>query len=1226
MKILRRLVIVLGILLILVGILYEAGRRLLASQYVADKVSSHLAQAYGGPVKLDSVDVGLHGSNVSGLRLYEQGQENKAATEPWVSVEEVQTDVSLLDAIRGAAVPHQITLTGAAIELHFDKTGRLLTDLPKTGGESAVFPAVRIVRGRLTLRQDGREPLTITGIDGDVKAEGEAVVVKGTIADPTWGDWEVGGNWDKQASKGSATLTCERARLVQARLGQLPFIPNSVWREVNKIDGLARVELRLSAADNHADYRLSLEPIDATLHVPSIDLGGKLTGGEIVVWDDQVRLRNVAGQTADGQLRINADLDFRDETHTRMEYAVDAKRLNLVKLPATWGLPRQITGNLSGTARLVVTVAKGQVHTSGEGDAVVTEAKLAGNPAKPIQLKLRPSGRGFHFVTPPPASTRAASAVLLATLLLAPAPADPLDMALDLPVKALDQMVSGVHLVTRQIVSAGRKLQVLLPRPKDAPPPDQASYLDINLGLEDVDLEPLLRNLGVQLPFAVAGKLSFDLHAGIPTDTPREYQAYRLRGSATLAWLTLEGLRLEQVRARVAYANGVLQLEELTGLVPDLSGAPGQFDGTAQLQLFPAGDLSAQVALKRLPLARLGSLVPGLAKNVSGVVSSNVSLRAPETRLSDPTSWTASGSLAADQVAVCGVQLQTLAAKLELDRGRFRATNLRTSLYDGEVTGSAVLLLEAGETGEVNLGFTKLNLTGLMASLPALPIRLEGRAGGTLKVKLPPPPPRGEREFTADLKVEASQLKVQGIPAEKLHGTVTYKERVADYQFEGNTLGGTFRIDGKYPLPAAAPAPPLPRGQEGRLRLEKLQLNRVWAFLGIEAALKPLHGTIAFSLDFGQDRAGRLTGTGDYAIRRLRWDEKNFSDEALGGPVDLDSSRLRLVIASNRWGAGLVRGQVDLSVRELGTGWFNLEVDRVDLVRLLVPFPSLGSRLQGSVVARLYGTIGPQWRGSGTVGLVGSQVYGIDVNEWCLPVEFAVTPAYGYGYLNVHNGVILVGTGQASTDARLTWGGDTRLDGKMCFRGVEIRRLLLHTPELQNYGSGLVFGDLTCAGTGIRSFDDVIFNLDVTLRNTQALQLPVLRQFIPFLTFNLSGATVFDQGRLRARLNQGLLRIERLSLQSRLVRLFLDGTVTVPEGRLDLNATVNTCLTLPYKLDMSGPPPAAAQLPAFLVLRVTAILSSLAVHLHVGGTYRGPTIQVQPLRTLTEEAARFFLL
>jgi hypothetical protein len=269
-------------------------------------------------------------------------------------------------------------------------------------------------------------------------------------------------------------------------------------------------------------------------------------------------------------------------------------------------------------------------------------------------------------------------------------------------------------------------------------------------------------------------------------------------------------------------------------------------------------------------------------------------------------------------------------------------------------------------------------------------------------------------------------------------------------------------------------------------------------------------------------------------------------------------------------------------------------------------------------VAQLQGTIGPRWRGSGTVGLVDSQVYGIDVNEWRLPVEFAFTPAYGYGYLNVDNGVLLVGTGQAPAEIRLTWGGGTRLEGKMQLRGVELRRLLLHSPELQNYGSGLIFGDLEFNGTGLRSFDDITFALDVTLRNTQALQMPVLRQFLPFLAFNLSAATVFDQGRLRARLSRGLLRVERLSLQSRLVRLFLDGTVTVPQGRLDLEATVSTGGALVNKLDTTKAPLA--------VLRVPAVLASLGVHLHVGGTYRGPTIQVQPLRTLTEEAARFFLL
>src|SRR3954453_11661510 len=99
-----RLGVALGIIVLLGVLLYEVGRRLLASQYVSDQIASRLAKAYGGPVHVDQLDVGMHGSSVQDLRLYPADSEG-AKEEPWVVVKQVTTDVSLWDAIRGAVVP-----------------------------------------------------------------------------------------------------------------------------------------------------------------------------------------------------------------------------------------------------------------------------------------------------------------------------------------------------------------------------------------------------------------------------------------------------------------------------------------------------------------------------------------------------------------------------------------------------------------------------------------------------------------------------------------------------------------------------------------------------------------------------------------------------------------------------------------------------------------------------------------------------------------------------------------------------------------------------------------------------------------------------------------------------------------------------------------------------------------------------------------------------------------
>jgi hypothetical protein len=114
---------------------------------------------------------------------------------------------------------------------------------------------------------------------------------------------------------------------------------------------------------------------------------------------------------------------------------------------------------------------------------------------------------------------------------------------------------------------------------------------------------------------------------------------------------------------------------------------------------------------------------------------------------------------------------------------------------------------------------------------------------------------------------------------------------------------------------------------------------------------------------------------------------------------------------------------------------------------------------------------------------------------------------------------------------------------------------------------------------------------------------------------------------LRGRLSGGLFRIETLGLSGSPVNVFTEGTVT-PEGRLNLDviATTGRVAVNPNVLRLLGLSlPTVGPIPLGLVLEVTTYLSSRSIHLHVTGTTRHPSVHVEPLQLLTEEAVRFFL-
>src|SRR5262249_30223453 len=154
-----------------------------------------------------------------------------------------------------------------------------------------------------------------------------------------------------------------------------------------------------------------------------------------------------------------------------------------------------------------------------------------------------------------------------------------------------DTIYGGIRAAGRAVTEAGVKAIGALPKgditkpaPAEAPP----TYLDINLNLRDVDLARLVKDLGVKVPFDVAGRLSMKVRASLPVDRPRDLKLYKVSGTATLSTFTLSGVEMSDVNARVRYDNGVLRLDEAHARV----GTGGSFFGTARLGVVPEGDLT----------------------------------------------------------------------------------------------------------------------------------------------------------------------------------------------------------------------------------------------------------------------------------------------------------------------------------------------------------------------------------------------------------------------------------------------------------------------------------------------------------------------------------------------------------------------------------------------------------------------------------------------------------
>src|SRR5206468_928493 len=147
------------------------------------------------------------------------------------------------------------------------------------------------------------------------------------------------------------------------------------------------LSFQLAQADPRFRLDITVGTGTTQLRVESIGLVTEGTHGKVTVEQDVVKLSGVSGKAAGGEILGDATLDFRGPV-TKMDFHLTARNLDVSRLPRSWELPSQITGNLSGKADLVVTVKGGRVHTSGSGQGTIGEARLAGFPAEPIQLRL----------------------------------------------------------------------------------------------------------------------------------------------------------------------------------------------------------------------------------------------------------------------------------------------------------------------------------------------------------------------------------------------------------------------------------------------------------------------------------------------------------------------------------------------------------------------------------------------------------------------------------------------------------------------------------------------------------------------------------------------------------------------------------------------------------------------------------------------------------------------
>lgn len=746
---------------------------------------------------------------------------------------------------------------------------------------------------------------------------------------------------------------------------------------------------------------------------------------------------------------------------------------------------------------------------------------------------------------------------------------------------------------------------------------DPRTELTARLDVSQLPLGEMTRafpDLGEVIAGAVTGSLSLR----IPADRLDDVTALSAEASLKAEKLTLAQRSVTGLSLKLSVRDGTARL---TDAVTRAEGLP--ITGTASLGLRVPFPFQAKFSASDSDGIALHALVPEL--NWPVPVNGKLTTRTEASGTVVPFTVQASGSVAAEDLTLGTARVQKFSFNWTATPEVLRIADLAANIYAGTATGSATIPFSSHKSGEFRVELKDVDAAAFTRSVPSTPVKLQGQFNGVAQGTLPRVE-AGERPITVKVDMTAPRMRVQGIPTERLQGQLGYKTGAITYSLTGNALGGSFDVNGTYPLktgkpPAPAPAEPAPKEgasrTSGSARFTNLDLGRLGTALRIPA-LEPLSGKLNLTLNFTIDAASEMpVGSGRLVIEGFGWGRGNGS--RLTSVVRVTPVMIDLTEMTGRFADGEIRAHARYNLANPNRSYFRLTLDRADLAGLLTPVGVTGAT--GRLSAHLRGQLSGEFHGTGSISGERVTISGVQLGEVRVPLNWAFVPGRG-GELDVREAYAAVVGGRAIGTAQVNWNETISVKGTLRLIDLDVVSLL------GRVGRGnRANGQVRFAGRNVRSFTDLTASTTIKFRGSGSLfDLPVLRSLAPFLT-GVGSFTQARDGELRASLANGIIRIKRFTLESQSASLFTEGTVGAINGRLDLTVVAQT--------KNIGPPPAlmlllryvpiAGPIPPGVLIDINRALSNRVIRLNVGGTISRPAVRVNAAQLITENAIRFFL-
>jgi hypothetical protein len=475
----------------------------------------------------------------------------------------------------------------------------------------------------------------------------------------------------------------------------------------------------------------------------------------------------------------------------------------------------------------------------------------------------------------------------------------------------------------------------------------------------------------------------------------------------------------------------------------------------------------------------------------------------------------------------------------------------------------------------------------------------------------------GEFDFTdvmdaanrsGQISIQAAGARMHNVALDQLTGSIVYRGPQVELGITGRTLEGDiqFRGSGKCP-----PQQLVPQTLSGKILIDKVRLGQLWAAVDGWHRLRPLQAVASGTLDVqmaGLEQPPR--GGGRMQLSDIRWHGEMLTQEA-SARLFLDEQQLRVRELQCELAGGTAEGEVTLYPASSRPAAISLRFQRISARQLGRLLDRRLPRFDASVTVLLRGNLGSTWTGTADVQVASGSLEGIPLRGVRLPIQWSLSPRTGAMRALSRIRAARVAGGRFDGQLDVRWQNRLSLRTEGRVDRLDIRPFAQAVPGVTDTLRGRLDGEFSIQGSDIRSLRDLSGNMDISLTDSTAMQLPILRALTTSLGIVSPASTTFSSTKVNAKLARGVLRIQKMTMTSTDHNLYITGKITTA-GRLDLEVTADAARAVTLGV-LTG------------VLRPTDFLLRRLLFFHIGGSVRSPNVQPRVAEFLQQEIVLFFL-